>query len=138
MGKFEGKNYHNQYFVIITIVLLGIGGIQFASAGLDDGQVKLEAKLSQDYGDGSGKAMFVALDYRVHLRIEVQNMTSSCENFSAKMNGIEVVGDFEEYNGSCHLNLDTKAGDTVPAVAAGDEVFVFGDGVTLTGILHFT
>lgn len=138
MGKFEGKYHSIQYLTAITIVFLGIGGTQFASAGLDDGQVKLEAKLSQDFGDGTGKAMFVVLDYRVHLSIEIQNMSSACENFSAKMNGIEVEGDFEEYNGVCNLNLDTRAGDTVPALAAGDEVFVSGDGVALTGILHFT
>jgi hypothetical protein len=137
MGKLEGKYHSIQYLAAITIVFLGIGGTQFASAGLDDGQVKLEAKLSQDYGDGTGKAMFVVLDYRVHLSIEIQNMPSTCENFSAKMNGVEVVGDFEEYDGVCNLNLDTRAGDLVPAVAAGDEVFVSGDGVTLTGILHF-
>jgi hypothetical protein len=137
MGKFEGKYHSTQYLAAITIVFLGIGGAQFASAGLDDGQVKLEAKLSQDYGDGTGKAMFVLLDYRVHLSIEIQNMSSGCENFSAKMNGIEVAGDFKEHNGVCNLNLDTRAGDSVPALAAGDEVFVSGEGVTLTGILHF-
>jgi len=137
MGKFEGKYHSIHYLAIITVVFLGIGGTQFVSASLDDGQVKLEAKLSQDYGDGTGKAMFVLLDYRVHLSIEIQNMSSVCENFSAKMNGVEVAGDFEEHNGVCNLNLDTRAGDLVPAVAAGDEVFVSGDGVTLTGILHF-
>ena len=137
MGKFEGKYHSIHYLAIITVVFLGIGGTQFVSASLDDGQVKLEAKLSQDYGDGTGKAMFVLLDYRVHLSIEIQNMSSVCENFSAKMNGVEVAGDFEEHNGVCNLNLDTRTGDSVPAVAAGDEVFVSGDGVTLTGILHF-
>ena len=137
MGKFEGKYHSIHYLAIITIVFLGIEGTQFGSASLDDGQVKLEAKLSQDYGDGTGKAMFVLLDYRVHLSIEIQNMSSVCENFSAKMNGVEVAGDFEEHNGVCNLNLDTRAGDSVPAVAAGDEIFVSGDGVTLTGILHF-
>jgi len=138
MGKFEGKYHSIQYLTAITIVFLGIGGTQFAFAGLDDDQIKLEAKLSQDYGNGTGKAMFVVLDYRVHLSIEIQDIPSTCENFSAKMNGIEVAGDFEEHNGVCNLNLDTRAGDMVPAVAAGDEVLVSGDGVTLTGIVHFT
>jgi hypothetical protein len=137
MRKLKGKEHFIQYLASITIVFLGIVGTQFASAGLDDGQMKLEAKLSQDYGDGSGKAMFVVLDYRVHLSIEIQNIPSACENFSAKMNGVEVAGDFEEHNGVCNLNLDTKVGDVVPALAAGDEVFVAGDGVTLVGILHF-
>ena len=137
MGKFEGKGYSIQCLAAITIVILSIGGIQSASAGLDNGQVNLEARLIQDYGDGSGKAMFVAQDYRVHLSIEIENMPMNCESFSAKMSGIKVVGDFENNNGVCNLNLDTRQGDTVPAVAAGDEVFVSGNGVTLAGILHF-
>jgi len=122
MRKLKGKEHFIQYLASITIVFLGIVGTQFASAGLDDGQMKLEAKLSQDYGDGSGKAMFVVLDYRVHLSIEIQNIPSACENFSAKMNGVEVAGDFEEHDGVCNLNLDTKVGDAVPALAAGDGV----------------
>ena len=137
MGKFEWKGYFIQSLTAISIVILGIGGIQSASAGLDDRQINLEARLNQDYGNGSGKAMFVAQDYRVRLSIEIENMPMNCESFLAKMSGVEVVGDFEDNNGVCNLNLDTRQGDTVPAVAAGDEVFVFGDGVTLTGILHF-
>ena len=137
MGKFEGKGYSIQCLAAITIVILSIGGIQSASASLDDGQVNLEARLSQDYGDGSGKAIFVAQDSRVYLSIEIENMSMDCESFSAKMSGVEVVGDFEDNHGVCNLNLDTRQGDTVPAVAAGDEIFVWGNGVTLTGILHF-
>ncbi|KRT61626.1 MAG: hypothetical protein XU09_C0004G0123 [Thaumarchaeota archaeon CSP1-1] len=137
MGKFKEKGYFIQSLAAISIVMLGIGGVQSASAGLDDGQINLEARLNQDYGDGSGKAMFVAQDYRVRLSIEIENMSMNCESFSAKMSGVEVVGYFEYNNGVCNLNLDTRQGDTVPAVAAGDEVYVFGNGVTLTGILHF-
>ncbi len=137
MGKFQGKVCFIQSLAAISIVILGIGGVQSASAGLDDGRINLEARLNQDYGDGSGKAMFVAQDYRVRLSIEIENMSMNCESFSAKMSGVEVVGYFEDNNGVCNLNLDTKQGDIVPAVAAGDEVFVFAEGVTLTGILHF-
>jgi hypothetical protein len=136
MGKIGGKGHFNKGLIAIPIVFLGIG-MQFASAGLDDGQVNLEAKLSQDFGEGTGKAMFVAQDYRVRLSIEIQNMSSDCKSFSAKMSGVEIAGVFEVNNGVCNLNLDTRAGHTVPAVAAGDEVFVSGEGVTFTGILHF-
>jgi hypothetical protein len=138
MDKFGGKGHFNKCLPVITIVFLGIGGMQFASAGLDNGQVNLEAKLSQEYGEGSGKAMFVAQDYRVRLSIEILNMISDCNSFSAKMSGIAVAGIFEENDGACNLTLDTRAGDTVPAVVAGDEVLVSGKGITLSGILHFT
>src|SRR3989337_173220 len=123
MGKFKEKGYFIQSLAAISIVMLGIGGVQSASAGLDDGQINLEARLNQDY--------------RVRLSIEIENMSMNCESFSAKMSGVEIVGYFEYNNGVCNLNLDPRQGDTVPAVAAGDEVYVFGNGVTLTGILHF-
>src|SRR3989304_5633558 len=113
MGKFKEKGYFIQSLAAISIVMLGIGGVQSASAGLDDGQINLEARLNQDYGDGSGKAMFVAQDYRVRLSIEIENMSINCESFSAKMSGVEVVGYFELYKQVSIYDLCLKSVDAV-------------------------
>lgn len=122
----------------MTLVILCIGGIQNVSASLDNGEVNLEAKLSQNDGDVSGNALFLAQDYRVRLSIQVDNPSHNCDGLAAKMSGIEIIGDFEENDGMCSLNLDTREGDNVPALVAGDEIFVAGNDVFLAGILHFT
>src|SRR3989337_2974362 len=94
MGKFKEKGYFIQRLAAISIVMLGIGGVQSASAGLDDGQINLEARLNQDYGDGSGKAMFVAQDYRDCLSIEIEKKCMKDPKFPTQAKHHEEVFDY--------------------------------------------
>ena len=104
-------------------------------------KVKLEAELVDDVTDeDSGKAKFEErIGDRIRLSIEIEDVPELCSDFTATIDGIDVIGDFEFDETTpggvqCDLNLDSRDGDTVPAVVIGHEVIVTNGVITLSGI----
>jgi len=125
-----------QVAAILTIAVLAFGTMEFAAAKGGDDRTRLETRLNQDDGPGSGKAKFEERNDRMRISIEIEDVPLPCENFSATIGGEAVSGTFIEDSGQCDLNLDSRDGDTVLSAEAGDEVIVTGNGVTLTGTLQ--
>ncbi len=125
-----------QVAAILTIAVLAFGTMEFAAAKGGDDRTRLEAKLNEDGGDGSGKAKFEERDDRTRISIEIEDVPLECENYSATIDGAAVGGTFILEDDVCDLNLDDRDGDTVLSAEAGDEVIVTGNGVTLTGTLQ--
>ena len=109
-------------------------------AEIDDrDRIELEADLIPTNADpfASGEAKFEKRDDRTRFEVEVEDVSSIGE-LDVRANGSSVGSITVDENGDGQLELDTRNGDTVPDLEAGDVVEVFnavGD-LILSGTLE--
>ena len=122
--------------VFAFVVALSIPAISVVSAG---GGTELEARLTSTSADplASGKAKFEQRSDRTRFSAEVEDISTDGTGFTVTVNG-STVGTLNVVGGIGDLNLDTRDGQTVPDMSAGDTVEVTGpDGtLILTGTLQ--
>ena len=108
--------------VFAFVVALSIPAMSVVSAG---GGTRLEVNLTSTSADplASGKAKFEERSDRTRFSTEAEDVTASGP-LTVKVNG-SMVGSMNVVAGVGDLNLDTRDGQSVPAMNVGDTVEVF-------------
>ena len=119
------------------VVVLGTNLPVFAG----DDETKLETRLiSTSEGEplASGKAKFEMRPDRIRLSVEVEDVFAT-EEVEVFVNGASIGTVAIDAAGGADINLDSRDGDTVPILEAGDlvEVRATSDGaLILSGMLE--
>ena len=113
--------------VAALLLVLTVPQLQLVEAG-GGPETKLEGRLSGT-SLASGKAKFEERADRVRFSVQVEDMSSD-GNFTVAVNGAE-VSTITVAGGLGDLNLDTRDGESVPSLKAGDDVEVSSGGVVI-------
>ncbi len=117
-------------------VVLGMNLLVFAGGN----RTKLETRLSST-AEGeplaSGKAKFEKRSDRIRLSVQVEDVVAA-EEVEVFVDGASIGTVAIDAAGGADINLDSRDGDDVPVLEAGDlvEVRTSGGTVILSGMLH--